>query len=51
MLSSLQSRYQRVEKALDALIESVAAYNPSLSAAEELVEADDEVSQTLDERE
>ena len=51
MLSILQTRYQRVEKALNTLIDSITAYNPSITAAEELVAADDEVSEGLEERE
>ena len=51
MLSTLQTRYQRVEKALDALIESVSAYAPSLTAADELVAADEAVNESLEERE
>lgn len=50
MLSTIQTRYSRVEKALDALIESVAAYNPSIPAADELVEADDAASECLEDR-
>ncbi|PNS15398.1 hypothetical protein CAC42_657 [Sphaceloma murrayae] len=49
MLSILQTRYQRVEKALDTLLESVTAYNPSLAAADELVAADDDVNDALEE--
>lgn len=48
MYSILQSRYQRVEKALDTLLESITAYNPSLSAADELVAADNSVNEALD---
>ncbi|KAF4548899.1 Mediator of RNA polymerase II transcription subunit 4-like protein [Elsinoe fawcettii] len=49
MLSILQTRYQRVERALDTLLESVTAYNPSLAAADELVAADDSVNEALEE--
>ena len=51
MLSILQTRYQRVEKALDTLLDSITAYNPSITAAEELVAADDAISEGLEERE
>lgn len=50
MLSIFQARYQRVDKALNTLIESIAAYNPSVSAADELVAADDEVNESLEQR-
>lgn len=50
MQSIIQTRYQRVEKALDALIESITAYNPSQSAADELVAADEAVNQGLEDR-
>ncbi|KAG8623922.1 hypothetical protein KVT40_008898 [Elsinoe batatas] len=48
MLPILQTRYQRVEKALDTLLESITAYNPSLTAADELLAADDDTSANLD---
>lgn len=50
MLSILQTRYQRVEKALDKLVDSITAYNPSQTAAEELVVADEAVSEGLEDR-
>lgn len=50
MYATLQSRYQRVEKALDNLLDSVTAYNPSTSAADELVAADKETNQALEQR-
>ena len=50
MLSIVQARYQRVEKALDTLIDSITQYNPSLTAADELVLADDAVNDSLEER-
>ena len=50
MLSTLQARYQRMEKALDALVDSVTAYNPSVTAADELVAADEDVNESLEER-
>ena len=48
MLGTLQSRYQRLERALDNLTDSITAYNPSLTAADELVAADDDVSEALE---
>lgn len=48
MLSRFQASYQRVEQSLERLIESIAAYNPSASAAEELVAADGVVNENLE---
>lgn len=48
MLSTLQTRYQRVETALNALVESLSAYNPSLSGLDELLAADEEVGKGLE---
>lgn len=48
MLSIFQVRYARMDQALNALIESIASYNPSLAAADELVAADDEVNEALE---
>lgn len=48
MLSTFQERYARMELALNALVESISAYNPSVSAADELVAADDEVNEALE---
>ncbi|KAF2157869.1 hypothetical protein K461DRAFT_290142 [Myriangium duriaei CBS 260.36] len=47
MYSVLQARYQRVEKALDTLLESITAYNPSTAATDELVAADADVNDAL----
>lgn len=44
MLSQFQSSYQRVEAVIQRLTDSIAAYNPSTTAAEELVAADDAVN-------
>ncbi|KAF1942502.1 hypothetical protein EJ02DRAFT_465709 [Clathrospora elynae] len=44
----LNQQFERVEKALTALVDSIAAYNPSPQAAIDLVTADDELSQGLD---
>ncbi|KAF2027218.1 mediator of RNA polymerase II transcription subunit 4 [Setomelanomma holmii] len=48
MESVLSSQFERVEKALSTLVDSIAAYNPSPQAALDLVAADDELSQGLD---
>lgn len=48
MLNVFQARYGRMEQALNALVESISAYNPSLTAADKLVEADDEVNEALE---
>ncbi len=50
MLATLQARYARVETALNTLIESIASYNPSVAAADDLVAADGEVSESLNQR-
>ena len=50
MLSQFQASYQRLEQSLDRLTESIAAYNPSISAAEELAAADQIVDDDLDTR-
>lgn len=50
MLSTIQTRYDRLEKALTALLDTIISYNPSLNAADELVDADDSVNEALDER-
>jgi hypothetical protein len=50
MLSQFQASYQRVESSLQRLTESIAAYNPSTSAADELVAANDAVNENLDQR-
>jgi hypothetical protein len=47
MLSHLQLSYSRVETSLQTLVDSIAAYNPSVSAAESLLAADAQVSQDL----
>lgn len=50
MLSILQTRYQRVETALNALLDSISAYNPSPASADELVAADNDVNESLEQR-
>lgn len=46
----LAAQFERVEKALGTLVDSIAAYNPSPQAALDLVAADDELSSGLDQR-
>ena len=48
MLSQFRASYQRVDQSLQRLAESVAAYNPPASAADELVAADEAVNQNLE---
>lgn len=50
MLSQLQASYKNVEASLQRLTDSIAAYNPSVLAAEELLAADDEVNKDLEQR-
>lgn len=47
----LEDRFQRVDTALNTLIESVTRANPSVSAAHDLVAADDSLSEGLEQRE
>ncbi|KAI4605146.1 hypothetical protein J4E83_010776 [Alternaria metachromatica] len=44
----LNEQFERVEKALTTLVDSIAAYNPATQAAVDLLAADDELSQGLD---
>jgi hypothetical protein len=44
----LEEHFQRVETALNTLIDSITTYNPSVQAAEDLVVADDEFSKGLE---
>lgn len=48
MFSQFQASYQRIDASLQKLTDSIAAYNPSLAAADELVAADEAVKQNLD---
>ncbi|KAH0533991.1 hypothetical protein FGG08_007403 [Glutinoglossum americanum] len=50
MNTDLQSRFERVETALNALLDSISSYNPSTRAAAALVEADDDLSKGLEQR-
>ncbi|KAK8178390.1 mediator complex, subunit Med4, partial [Phyllosticta citribraziliensis] len=44
----LDARFQRVESALNTLIDSIASYNPSQSAVLDLVAADEDLSRGLE---
>lgn len=44
----IDSRFERLEKALSSLIDSVAKYHPSVSQAEELKAADTELGKGLE---
>lgn len=46
----LNEHFNRVEKALTTLVDSIAAYNPATQAAVDLVAADDQLSEGLDQR-
>jgi hypothetical protein len=48
MDSLLDVQFQRVEDALNVLIDSITSYNPSTQAAQDLVAADDELSRGLE---
>lgn len=50
MLSQFQASYSRVETSLQKLVDSIAAYNPSTRDAEELLAADEAVSENIDQR-
>jgi hypothetical protein len=50
MNSQLQSQFDRIDVALNTLVDSITAYNPSPAAAIALVEADDGLSIGLDQR-
>ena len=50
MEAVLQSQLDRVETALTTLIESIASYNPSLTAARDLLAADDELNNGVEQR-
>lgn len=50
MLGQFQASYQRLEQSLERLTESIAEYNPSTNAADELVAADNVVNENLERR-
>jgi hypothetical protein len=47
MDKTLEAQFQRVEKALATLIASISTYNPNPSLAQDLVDADAELSHGL----
>lgn len=47
MEAIMQSRLDRVETALNTLIDSIASYIPSTNAASDLLEADDELNESV----
>ena len=47
---TLDAVFSRVETAFTTLVDSIAAYNPSLQAAGDLLAADDELARGLDKR-
>lgn len=51
MYAQFQGSYQRMEQSLQRLTDSIAAYNPSPTAAEELVAVDEEINKHLEQRE
>lgn len=50
MNAQFQNSYRRMEESLQRLTDSIAAYNPSPAAADELLAADDAVNEDLDRR-
>lgn len=50
MDATLQEQFNRVQSALQTLVDSIAAYNPSTQAAGELLAADNALSRGLDQR-
>ena len=50
MDKSIDARFERVEKALSALVDSITKYNPSVSYANELADAERELNKGLEER-
>lgn len=50
MFAQFQTSYRRMEDSLQRLTDSIAAYNPSPAAADELLAADDAVNEDLEQR-
>ena len=50
MDKQLDIRFDRVERALSTLVDSIAKYNPSIPSAQDLVAADAELGKGLEER-
>jgi len=51
MDKQIDARFDRVEKALGSLTDSIAKYNPSIAQAHDYIAADDELHKGLQERE
>lgn len=51
MDKQIDARFERVEKALGFLTDSIAKYNPSIAQAHDYIAADDELHKGLQERE
>ena len=50
MNAILQGQLDRVEAALNTLVDSITSYNPSVPAAIDLLSADDELTRGLEQR-
>lgn len=50
MNAQIQSQFDRLEAALDTLVDSITSYNPSPSAAAALVQIDKDLTSDLDTR-
>jgi hypothetical protein len=50
MYAQFQDSYRRMEESLQRLTDSIAAYNPSPAAADELLAVDDAVNEDLERR-
>jgi len=48
MLSRFQTSSERLDRSLQTLTDSIAAYNPSPTAAEDLLAADDALNEDLE---
>jgi hypothetical protein len=46
----LDAQLQRMETALNTLLDSIITYNPSTAAADNLLQADDELNRGLEQR-
>ena len=50
MNATIDAVFVRVETAFTTLVDSIAAYNPSLQAAGDLIAADDDLARGMDQR-
>lgn len=48
MEAQLNEQFQRIEAALEKLVDSITSYNPSVPAAEELLQADHGLTEGLE---